>query len=206
VLDVMLPRMDGLAVCRALRGAPDPRLRTVPVLMLSARADETDKVGGLEAGADDYLTKPFAMRELQARVSALLRRSRRGAEVAGRGPETTPLVAGPAGELELELGQRQLRRRGKDVPLKPREFELLAFLLGHPDQVFTREQLLERVWATDGQPHIGDMRTVDVHVRWLREKIEPAPSRPVVLETVRGVGYRARMAGGLVNRPGTRRG
>jgi two-component system OmpR family response regulator len=183
VLDLMLPKLDGLDVCRALRQSPAAPLRAVPILILTARADEVDKVVGLEIGADDYVTKPFSMRELLARLKAMLRRSQR--DVAAPPPDR-PFAVGP---LEVEPAQRRLRRRGKELALKPKEFDLLVFLLRHPGQVFSREQLLDQVW---GYGHIGDIRTVDVHVRWLREKIERDPSKPKLLETVRGVGYRVR--------------
>jgi DNA-binding response OmpR family regulator len=175
VLDLMLPKMDGLEVCRRLRADSD-----VPILMLTAKGEELDRVVGLEMGADDYLTKPFSMRELMARVRALLRRSggRRTAEDATRIT---------AGELELDLRGRTVRRRGAEVALKPKEFDLLFFLAKNAGQVFTREQLLEHVW---GYEFFGGSRTVDVHVRWLREKLEDDPSHPNHLLTVRGVGYK----------------
>jgi DNA-binding response OmpR family regulator len=183
LLDVMLPKLDGFDVCRELR-----RTSTVPILMLTARDSEVDKVVGLEIGADDYMTKPFSMRELLARVKAMLRRS------AMRQPEPvaagTPWVAPAAvtrGPLEIDVAARAVRRGGQPVHLKPKEFELLAFLAQNGGRVFSRNQLLENVW---GYEFDGDTRTVDVHVRWLREKIEDEPSRPKLLETVRGVGYR----------------
>jgi DNA-binding response OmpR family regulator len=159
--------------------------------MLSARTEETDRVVGLEVGADDYVTKPFSMRELLARVKDLLRRSGQATDAAATGAPPEPVVD-PSGDLELDLHGRRLRCRGREVPLKPREFDLLAFLLRHPGQVFTREQLLDRVWAQGTGAYVGDIRTVDVHVRWLREKIERDPSKPRLLETVYGVGYRLR--------------
>ncbi len=173
ILDLMLPRLDGLEVCRRLRAS-----FAVPILMLTARADEVDKVVGLEMGADDYMTKPFGMRELVARVRALLRRV---PDTADRGEPLT------VGTLTLDPGARTVRRDGEPVDLKPREFELLRFLASHAGQAFTRDQLIERVWGHDFP---GDERTVDVHVRWLREKIEADPGRPVHLLTVRGVGYK----------------
>jgi DNA-binding response OmpR family regulator len=183
VLDLMLPKLDGLDVCRAIRQSPSLPLRAVPILMLTARADEVDKVVGLELGADDYVTKPFSMRELLARLKAMVRRAQMEAEE----PEgDRPFTFGP---LELDPAQRRVLRRGKEIPLKPKEFDLLVFLLRHPGQVFTREQLLDQVW---GYGHVGDIRTVDVHIRWLREKIERDPSKPKLLETMRGVGYRVR--------------
>ncbi len=173
VLDLMLPRLDGLEVCRRVRATSN-----VPILMLTARADEVDKVVGLEVGADDYLAKPFGMRELVARVRALLRRA---PDTADRGQPLT------VGALTLDPAGHTVRRDGEPVELKPREFALLRFLASHAGQAFTRDQLIERVWGHDFP---GDERTVDVHVRWLREKIEADPGRPVHLLTVRGVGYK----------------
>ena len=174
VLDLMLPRLDGLEVCRILR-----REMTVPILMLTAKTEEVDKVVGLELGADDYVTKPFSMRELLARVRALLRRAE------------APAPAGPdiliEGDLRVDLRGRQASRSGQPLPLKPREFDLLAFFLRNHSRAFTREQLLSEIWGFD---FVGDTRTVDVHIRWLREKIEDEPGKPTRLITVRGVGYR----------------
>ena len=174
LLDLMLPGMSGLELCRILR-----RESTVPILMLTARAEETDKVVGLELGADDYVTKPFSMRELIARVGALLRR----AELA---PPTEREVM-VAGDLQVDLRRREASRNGELLQLKPKEYELLVFLLRNRGRAFTREQLLNQVWGYD---FAGDTRTVDVHVSWLRQKVEPEPSKPVRLITVRGVGYR----------------
>jgi DNA-binding response OmpR family regulator len=174
VLDLMLPRMDGLEVCRRVRAESD-----VPILMLTAKGEELDRVVGLEMGADDYLTKPFSMRELMARVRALLRR-------AGR-PHGYDGAQINAGVLELEPRGRTVRKGGAEVALKPKEFDLLFYLARHAGQVFTREQLLENVWGYD---FFGGSRTVDVHVRWLREKLEAEPARPKHLLTVRGVGYK----------------
>jgi two-component system OmpR family response regulator len=174
LLDLMLPGMSGLELCRILR-----RESTVPILMLTARAEETDKVVGLELGADDYVTKPFSMRELIARVGALLRR----AELA---PPTEREVI-VAGDLQVDLRRREASRDGKQLQLKPKEYELLVFLLKNRGRAFTRDQLLNQVWGYD---FAGDTRTVDVHVSWLRQKIETQPSKPVRLITVRGVGYR----------------
>src|SRR5688572_30522504 len=146
VLDLMLPKMDGLDVCRAIRQSPSLPLRSVPILMLTARADEVDKVVGLEIGADDYVTKPFSMRELLARLKAMLRRSQMEADDS----ETDhPFVFG---YLDVDPAQRRVLRRGKEIALKPKEFDLLVFLLRHPGQVFSREQVLDHVW---GHGHIG---------------------------------------------------
>jgi DNA-binding response OmpR family regulator len=183
VLDLMLPTMDGLDVCRALRQSDSAPLRTVPILMLTAKADEVDKVVGLEVGADDYVTKPFSMRELMARTKAMLRRAQMD---DGEQAPARPLKLG---DVEIDPTERRVRRKSKEIALKPKEFDLLTFLFRHPDQVFSREQLLDQVW---GYGFVGEHRTVDVHVRWLREKIEKNPSKPKLLETVRGVGYRAR--------------
>lgn len=173
ILDLMLPRLDGFSVCRHLR-AKSP----VPILILTARSEEADKVHGLDLGADDYVTKPFSPRELLARVRALLRRSG-GLAQGGEAPLRF-------GDLEIDLGKREVRRRGEPVPLTVREFELLKYLVLRPGQPFTREALLEDVW---GYEYHGDLRTVDVTVRRLREKIEDDPSEPRFLLTRRGVGY-----------------
>ena len=175
VLDLMLPKMDGLEVCRRIRADSD-----VPILMLTAKSEELDKVVGLEMGADDYLTKPFSMRELMARVRALLRRA-----TAREGSEDSARVT--AGAIELDPRGRTVWRDGVEVSFKPKEFDLLFFMVKNAGQVFTREQLLEQVWGYD---FFGGSRTVDVHVRWLREKLEDLPSSPRHLLTVRGVGYK----------------
>ncbi|MDO8615181.1 MAG: response regulator transcription factor [Dehalococcoidia bacterium] len=174
VLDLMLPGLDGLDVCRILR-----RESSVPILMLTARGEETDRVVGLELGADDYLTKPFSMRELLARVRALLRRSEMATQVDGE------VVT--CGDLEVDAARHQVRRSGAEVALKPKEFELLAFLMRNRRRVFTREQLLNQIW---GYEFAGDTRTVDVHVSWLRQKVEDNPQHPALIVTVRGIGYR----------------
>jgi DNA-binding response OmpR family regulator len=174
VLDIMLPGLDGLEVCRILR-----KEMSVPVLMLTAKSEEIDKVVGLEIGADDYVTKPFSTRELLARIKALLRRA-----------ETHPddrnetLSSGP---ITVDHRRRQAFRNSNALPLKPKEYDLLSFLMSNRGRAFTRDQLLNQIWGYD---FVGDSRTVDVHVRWLREKIEDEPSKPVRLITVRGVGYR----------------
>ena len=173
VLDLMLPELSGIEVCRIIRAESG-----VPIVMLTAKTSELDKVVGLELGADDYVTKPFSLRELTARIRALLRRTEQLAEAP------TPLVE--LGALTVDLAGHRLLRDGELVPLKPKVFELLAYLLRHPGQVLSREQLLEHVWGYD---YAGETRTVDVHVHWLRAAIEPAPAEPVYLHTVRGVGY-----------------
>jgi DNA-binding response OmpR family regulator len=173
VLDLMLPELSGIEVCRIIRAESG-----VPIVMLTAKSSELDKVVGLELGADDYVTKPFSLRELSARIRALLRRT----EQLTEGP-TPPVELGP---LTVDLAGHRLLRDGERVPLKPKVFELLAYLLRHPGQVMTREQLLEHVWGYD---YAGETRTVDVHVHWLRAAIEPEPAAPVYLHTVRSVGY-----------------
>ena len=173
VLDLMLPELSGIEVCRIIRQESD-----VPILMLTAKSSEVDKIVGLELGADDYVTKPFSLRELSARIRALLRRSE---QVASEGLATVTV-----GGLTVDLAGHRLLRDGEVVPLKPKVFELLAFLVRHPGQVFSREQLLEQVWGYD---YAGETRTVDVHVHWLRTAIEPDPASPAVIQTVRGVGY-----------------
>ena len=178
ILDVMLPQMDGFEVCRVLR-----QESAVPILMLTARDEELDKVLGLELGADDYLTKPFSMRELQARVKAMLRRLDMTRAVE-QDPASERLKEG---SLEVDTSSHQATYAGRPLHLKPKEYDLLVFLMRSPGRAFSRDQLLERVWGYD---YAGDTRTVDVHVRWLREKVEVDPSSPLLIETVRGVGYR----------------
>jgi DNA-binding response OmpR family regulator len=172
VLDVMLPSLDGFEVCREIR-----KESRVPILMLTARTDTVDVVVGLESGADDYVTKPFEMPELVARVRAVLRR-------AAATPEEAALSVGP---LEIDPAGFSVRKEGKDVGLTATEFRLLLELARRPGQVFTREMLLERVWNYD---YLGDSRLVDVAVQRLRAKVEDDPAHPRLISTVRGVGYR----------------
>lgn len=172
VLDLMMPELDGLTVCRSLRQASD-----TPILVLTARTGELDKIIGLESGADDYMTKPFSLGELQARLRALLRRA---------GPRRMSDEM-RSGDLLLNLVSRRAYLSGKELVLSPKEFSLLAELMRHQGAVLSRDLLLTRVWGYD---FFGDSRTVDVHVRWLREKIEPNPSQPERITTVRGIGYR----------------
>lgn len=180
ILDLMLPGLDGFEVCRRIR-----QQSSVPIIILTARTDEVDRVVGLELGADDYITKPFSMRELLARVKALLRRRDIIlAELQARAAETERLVAG---DLEVDLARHTVTRAGIPVNLTPKEFDLLAFLVKNRGRVFSAERLLEEVW---GYANPVDPRTVAVHIRSLREKLEDDPSRPVLIETVRGVGYR----------------
>ncbi len=179
LLDIMLPRLDGFELCRILRRESD-----VPILMLTAKGEEIDRVVGLELGADDYVTKPFSMRELVVRVRNLLRRS--GA-ASGRETQPTANSVLSANGLEVDVDGHTARLDGRPLQMKPREFSLLALLMENTGRVFTRRQILERLWGYD---YIGDTRTVDVHVRWLREKIEPEPSKPRRIVTIRGVGYR----------------
>lgn len=181
VLDVMLPVMDGYEVCRTLR-----RETNVPILMLTARIDETDKVVGLEVGADDYVTKPFGMKELMARIRAMLRRSEMMKSEAGPSAGA-PASCLRAGDLEIDAARHRVSRGGAPVDLSRMEFALLEFLARHQGRVFSRDQLLESVWGYDFS---GDTRTVDVHVSWLRRKIEDDPAHPKRLLTVRGVGYK----------------
>lgn len=177
ILDIMLPKMSGLEVCRILR-----KDRTVPILMLTAKVEETDKIVGLETGADDYMTKPFSMRELIARVRAMLRR----ANMAEGAPADEGTLL-KAKDLEIDLARHKVMLRGNTLQLTPKEFDLLAFLARNKGLVFNREQLLEKVWGYD---YAGDTRTVDVHIRWLRQKIEADPQKPEYLITIRGTGYK----------------
>jgi two-component system OmpR family response regulator len=176
ILDVMLPKLNGFEVCRILR-----KDMTVPVLMLTAKASETDRVVGLEIGADDYVTKPFSMRELIARIRAMLRRTK----IAAEQPDSEALLK--IGDIELDISRHTASKGKVALDLTPKEFDLLVFLARHKGLVFSREQLLEKVWGYD---YAGDTRTVDVHIRWLREKIEDLPNEPKLLVTVRGVGYK----------------
>ena len=183
LLDIMLPELDGFEVARILR-----KEMTTPILMLTARDDEIDRVVGLEMGADDYLTKPFSMRELMARVKAQLRRSRiLREELAKAEPAQKQQEKLKFGSLVINLTRREVTLEGQAIQLKPQEYELLVFFAEHKGQMLSREFILERVWGWD---FIGDSRTVDVHVRWLRQKIEEDASEPKRIVTVRGGGYR----------------
>ncbi len=175
VLDIMLPKLSGFEVCRILR-----KEMTVPILMLTAKDEEIDKIVGLEIGADDYMTKPFSMRELLARLRAMLRRAEM-VQSAGK-PESLKV-----GDLEIDGARHQAFLRGTALELSPKEFDLLAFLAKNKGLVFSREQLLDKVWGYD---YAGETRTVDVHIRWLRQKIETDPAEPRRLVTVRGTGYK----------------
>jgi DNA-binding response OmpR family regulator len=177
ILDIMLPGLSGLDICRMLR-----KESSVPILMLTARTEETDKIVGLELGADDYMTKPFSMKEFLARVRAMLRR----AGMLEIKPSYIPRAVA-IGDIKIDSARHQVVVRGAQIELTPKEFDLLAFLAQNKGLVFTREQLLEKVWGYD---FAGDTRTVDVHIRWVRQKIEADPSSPRYLLTVRGTGYK----------------
>ncbi len=191
ILDVMLPEMDGLEVCRQLRS--EKSSATIPILMLTARGEEIDKVIGLEIGADDYVTKPFGRRELLSRVRALLRRAgypsmreEHLAEQEGEReaqPTARELSAGP---LRIDLAGRRVLCRGQVVELQTKLFDLLVYFVHNRGTVLTRDQILQHVWGYD---YVGDTRTVDVHMRWLREKLEEDPANPRLFQTIRGVGY-----------------
>ena len=198
ILDVMLPGMDGLEVCRQLRR--EDETATTPIVMLTAKTEEIDKVVGLEVGADDYVTKPFGRRELLARVRALIRRSdypslhttdnnQDGKSKREHGAESRAFVGERellAGPLRIDLAGRRVNCRNMDMELQPKQFDLLTYLVRNRGTVLTRDQLLHNVWGYD---YVGDTRTVDVHVRWLREKLEEDPANPKLIQTVRGVGY-----------------
>lgn len=174
LLDLMLPEISGIDVCRLIRAES-----SVPIIMLTARGSEVDKVVGLELGADDYVTKPFSLRELSARIRAIFR----------RGEQATAAVAGTIvdlGTVQVDIGGHRILRDGTDIKVKPKVFELLAFLIRNAGQVVTRDQLLELVWGYD---YAGETRTVDVHVHWLRAAIEADPAKPSLVQTIRGVGY-----------------
>ncbi|SPF32118.1 Alkaline phosphatase synthesis transcriptional regulatory protein PhoP [Candidatus Desulfosporosinus infrequens] len=177
VLDVMLPGMDGLEICRKLRAIP--KFQQIPIIMLTAKGEEIDKVVGLELGADDYMTKPFSPRELLARIKARLRRTNSQEEADAR------III--RGELRVDVTGFRVHVRGEETELTPKEFELLRVLVAHPGKVYSRDELLERIW---GYEYDGDTRTVDVHVRHLRLKVERDPSNPEYIETLRGIGYR----------------
>jgi two-component system phosphate regulon response regulator PhoB len=176
ILDLMLPSVSGLDLCRFIRHEGN----SIPILMLSAKGSETDRVVGLEVGADDYLTKPFGMRELIARCRALLRRHR---HTQTQDEEAILKFQ----EVTLYSQECRVTVRGEDINLSPKEFRILELFMSHPRRVWSREQLIERVWGPD---FMGDSKTVDVHIRWLREKLEDDPSHPKYLMTVRGFGYR----------------
>lgn len=177
ILDLMLPELSGFEVCRILR-----KEMTVPILMLTAKTDEIDKIVGLEIGADDYMTKPFSMRELLARVHAMLRRAAVSRQTSATEPESLNI-----GDLEIDFNRHQAYYKNSPLVLTPKEYDLLSFLARNKGFVFSREQLLERVWGYD---YAGNTRTVDVHIRWLRKKIEADPKNPGHILTVRGAGYK----------------
>jgi len=176
VLDLMLPQVNGLDICRLLRYQGN----IVPILILSAKASETDRVIGLEVGADDYLTKPFSMRELVARCRALIRRQ-------NYSTNSSSSTVQQFGDIAMYTEECRVIVRGEEVGLSPKEFRLLDLFMSYPRRVWSREQLIEQVWGPD---FLGDSKTVDVHIRWLREKLEKDPSHPEYLITVRGFGYR----------------
>ncbi len=177
ILDIMLPGMDGLELCRRLRS--DNRSKNIPIIMLTAKGEEFDKVLGLEMGADDYLTKPFSVRELAARVKALLRRT------ASSAPEETDILR--HGDIEVDTARHEVFKKGSLIEMPLKEFELLKLLMQNRGKVLTRELLLDKIWGYD---YYGETRTVDVHIRYLRQKIEDDDNKPSYIETVRGIGYR----------------
>jgi DNA-binding response OmpR family regulator len=180
ILDIMLPVMSGTEVCRIIRAESQ-----TPIIMLTAKSEEVDRVVGLEIGADDYVTKPFSMRELLARIKAVLRRSE-AAKGAGV-PPTGKNEFLEAADIAIDLNKHEVRKGGHRVELNPKEFELLVLLLSNRGQVISREQILRKVWGYD---YIGTDRTVDVHIRWMRRKLETDPGNPRYLVTVRGYGYK----------------
>lgn len=176
ILDLMLPGLSGWQLFTAFR-----RQRDVPIIMLTARTEEADRVAGLEMGADDYVPKPFSMRELVARIRTVLRRSARG------GSEDAPADRLEAGDIEVDMGSHEVTVRGQSVSLSPKEFDLLTYLMRNSSRVRTRDEIIATVW---GEEEYLDQRTVDVHIRWLRQKVEVDPANPRHLITVRGVGYK----------------
>jgi two-component system alkaline phosphatase synthesis response regulator PhoP len=181
LLDVMLPKLDGLAVCRELRSSEVTR--KIPIIMLSARGEELDKVLGLEMGADDYVTKPFSSRELLARIKASLRRQQDENLTDAISSEESIIDRGP---LIIDQSRFMVTINGQRQDLTPKEFDLLWFLAREPGKVFTRDYLLEKIWGYD---YVGDSRTVDVHIRHIRQKFEQIPDCPQFIETIRGIGY-----------------
>ena len=179
LLDVVLPKLDGFEVCRRLR-----QESSVPIVLLTARSEEIDRVVGLEIGADDYVVKPFSMRELVARVKAILRRRELLEQEFQRAPAPDQVLVGG---LAIDPARRRVTREGQEIALKPKEFDLLLYLARHPGQVLSPDQLIESVWGYDS---LGDVGTVRVHIRSLREKVERDPANPLLIQTVRGVGYR----------------
>lgn len=175
ILDLMMPKIDGLQACMKIR-----EFSTVPIIMLTAKGEDADKIIGFECGADDYITKPFNVLELKARIRALLRRAATAAQQQKEASRITN------GELTLDLGEQCVYREGERIELTAREFELMSLLMQNPGRVYSREKLLDTVW---GYEYIGDLRTVDVHIRRLREKVEPDPAKPQYILTKWGVGY-----------------
>lgn len=181
VLDLMLPGLSGLEVCRTIRGES-----TVPILMLTARSDEMDRVLGLELGADEYVIKPVGLRELLARIKAMLRRTQMNTHrPANPGGDRQEVIE--AGPLRMNSASREAIWHGQGLDLRPKEFDLLFYLAQNHGRVLTRASLLEGVWGYD---YVGDVRTVDVHIRWIREKLEQEPSKPRYIQTMRGTGYK----------------
>ncbi len=176
ILDIMLPGMDGWEVCKAIR-----EKSVVPILMLTALSDEIDRILGLELGADDYLTKPFSTRELLARIKATLRRVEFDQSRTNQGDIIT------IGDIKIDLERRQIFKHQQELALRFKEFELLSLLISRAGEVISRAEIFDKIWGTDW---LGDMRTLDVHIRWLREKLEDDPGNPLYIQTVRGVGYR----------------
>lgn len=181
LLDIMLPKMDGLTVCKKVRTALN-----IPIIMLTAKEEEIDKILGLELGADDYVTKPFSVRELMARIKANLRKYELSQDIVSNNEQNDNERKLTIGELQLDLDKFEVKVRGKKVDLTVREFEVLRYLANQPGQVVSRESLLEKVW---GYEYFGDIRTVDVTVRRIREKIENDTTDPKILVTKRGIGY-----------------
>ncbi|MBQ6550804.1 MAG: response regulator transcription factor [Lachnospiraceae bacterium] len=188
LLDIMLPKMDGLTVCREIR-----EFSNMPIIMLTAKGDDMDKIMGLEYGADDYITKPFNILEVKARMKAIMRRSHQAGGVKEAEQEETPQII-TAGDLRLDVENERIFVSGKEVNITAREFDLIYLLVTNPNKVYSREKLLELIWGAD---YPGDARTVDVHIRRLREKIEKNPSEPKYVQTKWGVGYYYRNEAGI---------
>ncbi|HXQ43004.1 MAG TPA: response regulator transcription factor [Acidimicrobiales bacterium] len=182
LLDIMLPKLSGIDVCRSIRSRS-----SVPIIMVTAKGTEIDTVVGLEMGADDYVTKPYRLRELVARMHAVLRRAPRPGPGAGAGADGMDTGARDVGEVRVDSDRHRVFVRGQEVHLRRKEFELLALLIENPGRVLTRDTLIDRIWGTD---YVGDTKTLDVHIKRLRSHVERDPSTPSIITTVRGVGYR----------------
>ena len=182
LLDWMLPEISGVEICKLVRSKPD--IKNIPIIMLTAKSEDSDKILGLNIGADDYITKPYSFRELLARVRAVLRRNQMVADATESSDDDIPLICG---DISMKIGQHEVMVRGENVFFPLKEFELLEYLMQNKGRVMTRHQLIDRIWGSD---YVGDTKTLDVHVKRVRSKIEEDPAHPKYLTTVRGLGYK----------------